>query len=146
MNTKNYTSALLVGLFMMMLPVLSYAQLSKSEIPKQVLVETKPNTPRHMEFSGDKLTIHTDPSKTTGKQYMVEYSVKWNGKKFNLTSIQEISTSINDKGEEVTTTAKKSDFFGYSYLKNWSLTKNEEGNFILASDVTADYEWIFKVE
>ncbi len=119
------------------------SQLSKSQLPKTILIEKKDNTPSQLEFKGDKMIMQTDPNKSTGTQYTVEYKMEWNGNKFNLISIVEISSMINDAGEKITTTYKKTDFFGYSYLKNWSLTLDENGNYTLASSDNIDYQWVF---
>ncbi len=145
MNSKNYATALVLGLFLLLLPMISTAQLSRSQVPK-ALVETKSNTPNHMEFKGDKLIVKTDPGKMSGQQYMVEYKITWNGNKFNLVSLKEVATEIDENGEEIITTAKNADFFGYSYLKNWSFTKDANGNYVLTSASTRDYRWIYKAE
>ena len=143
-NLHNARRPILAATIALFLSMTAMAQLTKSQVPNGVLTETKENTPRQMEFNGDKLTLQTDPSKSTGKQYMVEYKITWKGTKFDLKSIQEVSTSINAQGEKETKTVKNSDFFGYSYLKNWSLTTDADGNFILASSAKDDYRWVFK--
>ncbi len=120
-----------------------FSQLSKSEVPKVILVQDKENIPRQMQFVGDKLIVKTDPTLKSGTQYTVEYQVVWKGKKFNLMSINEISTSIDEEGALVTTTTKNADIFGYSYLKNWELRVDSNGKYTLSSKDNSDYQWVF---
>ncbi len=148
MKKQYYLLSIILIAFMFFLPLDSQAQLTKGEIPKGTLIEKKPNTPRRAEFKGDKLIIHTDSDKKTGMAYQVEYKVTWtSATTFNLSSPLESRVNMNEEpGTAKEGEKMKTDFFGYSYLKNWSLTKNEVDEFTLESETTKDYRWVFTIQ
>lgn len=144
MKNQVYLLALLFIACSFFLPSVGHAQLKKSEMPKETLQEKKPNTPRQATFTKDKLIVKTDPNKRTGIAYQVEYKIVWvSATTFNLTSPKETQTNMDIPDQKPKGPMSGSDFFGYSYMKNWSLTLTAAGEYTLESSDTKDYRWVF---